>query len=100
MRFTIISALVALQLVSASVLPRSDSVEYSALEDVEPFNITFAQAHLDNFEGPVLESVTGSTAELASRASGNVYVCINAGFQPACSVVHWTNDVCGKSCKG
>lgn len=97
MRFTIISAIMALQLVSASVPPRSNSAEYSALEGVEPFNTTFAEVNLVYPQGPVLEPAPVSSSGLSTRASGNVYVCINAGFQPACTLLHWTNDVCGKS---
>lgn len=98
MRFNITPMIMALQLVGASRLPRSDAVEYSTLEGVEAFNTTFAEAHLVNFEGPVLDFDAGSSSGLSTRATGNVYVCINAGFQPACTLVHWTNDVCGKSC--
>lgn len=105
MRFTITTLIMALQLAGASRLPRSDAVEYSTLQGVEAFNTTFAEAHLVNFEGPVLEydavsSSSSSSSGLSTRApTGNVYVCINAGFQPACTLLHWTNDVCGKSCK-
>lgn len=101
MRFTITTLIMALQLAGASRLPRSDAVEYSNLEGVEAFNTTFAKEHLVTFEGPVLEYGAGSSSSgLSTRApTGNVYVCINAGFQPACTLLHWTNDVCGKSCK-
>lgn len=101
MRFTITTLIMALQLAGASRLPRSDAVEYSTLEGVEAFNTTFAKEHLVTFEGPVLEYDAGSSSSgLSTRApTGNVYVCINAGFQPACTLLHWTNDVCGKSCK-
>lgn len=68
----------ALQLVSASVLPRSNVAEYSALEGIEPFNTTFVEAHLGSFEGPVIEPVAVSTSELTTRANDNVYVGINA----------------------
>lgn len=97
MRFTTIFVAMALQLVSASVLPRSEAAEYSALQGIEPFNITFAKEHLVHFEGPVLEPAAVSSDGLSTRATGNVYVCINAGFQPACALLHWTNDQCGKS---
>ncbi|POS69225.1 hypothetical protein DHEL01_v212381 [Diaporthe helianthi] len=80
---------------SASAVPRSDALEYSILQGVEPFNTTFANAHLANFEGPVTEpAAIAATSELSTRASGNVYVCINANFQPACSLLHWNNDRC------
>lgn len=97
MRFTIASVITALQLAGASVLPRSDGAEYSSLEGVQPFNATFAELHYVQPQGPVLEPAAVSSRELSTRASGNVYVCINAGFQPACTLFHWTNDVCGKS---
>lgn len=99
MRFTVTTLITALQLAGASRLPRSDAVEYSTLEGVEAFNTTFAKAHLVNFEEPVLEydAMSSSSSGLSTRApTGNVYVCINAGFQPACTLLHWTNDVCGK----
>lgn len=98
MRFTITSIVMALQLVSASVLPRSDGVEYTALEGVEPFNTTFAEAHLVQVDGSALDYPAVSTSGLSSRApSGNVYYCINAWFQPACTLRHMPNDVCRKS---
>lgn len=82
----------ALQLVGALAFPRSiAALEYPALEGIEPFNTTFADAHMAQLEGPVTEA----TSELVARATGNVYVCINSGFQPACSLLHWTNDQCG-----
>ncbi|KAI7784301.1 hypothetical protein LA080_010357 [Diaporthe eres] len=94
MRFTITSMIAALQLSSALVLPRSEAAEYSALGGIEPFNTTFAEAHLVHPEGPVLEAASISSEEISTRAIRNVYVCINAGFQPACTVMHWTNDKC------
>lgn len=100
MRFTNTTLFMALQLAGASRLPRSDAIEYSTLQGVEAFNATFAEAHLANFEGPVLEYDAGSSSGGPStRATGNVYVCINAGFQPACTLVHWNNNACGKSCQ-
>lgn len=95
MRFTIASVIMALQLASASSLPRSDAVDYSALEGVEPFNTTFAEAHL--VEGPVLDINAISSDGLYTRASGNVYVCINADWQPQCWIRNMPNDKCGKS---
>lgn len=93
MRFTIASMILALQLAAASAVPRAETLEFSTLQGIEPFNTTFAEAHLADLEGPVI----ASASDLSTRATGNVYVCINANFQPACSVVHWGNDVCGKS---
>jgi hypothetical protein len=68
-------------------------------QGIVTFNKTFAEAHLVKFEGPVLEFEAESSSELSTRATGNVYVCINAWWQPACTLLHWTNDVCGKYCK-
>lgn len=100
MLLTITSVIMALQLVSASVLPRSGGVDYSALEGVEPFNMTFAEAHLVQLDGSVLDDPSVPASEISSRApSGNVYYCINAGWQPACEVRHMPNDVCRKSFK-
>jgi hypothetical protein len=100
MRFSIISVLTAaLHLVGASTLPRSTALEYSALQGVEPFNKTFAEAHMATLQGPAVEPLAVSTSGLTARASsGNVYVCINAPFQPACTLIHWDNNQCGKSC--
>ncbi|KAG8158265.1 hypothetical protein KVR01_012026 [Diaporthe batatas] len=84
-----------LRLAAASAVPRADALEFSTLQGIEPFNTTFAEAHLVDFAGPVTESASVAPAsKLSARASGNVYVCINANFQPACSLIHWGNDVC------
>lgn len=98
MRLTIASLFVALHLVSASVLPRFETLEYSTLEGIEAFNKTFAEVHLVHLDGPVLEPATIPSDGLSTSATGNVYMCITRYWSPACQVVHMPNDQCCKSC--
>lgn len=91
MQFVITSTLLALQLVSASVLPR-DGLEYSELTGIEPFNTTFALEHL--VEDGALEGTQSLTER---QASGAVFYCINANWGPACEYRYMPKDQCGKN---
>lgn len=83
MPLTIAFLFLALHLVSASRVPQSEEL---------------SEEHLVHLDGPVLDPAAIASHGLSTRATGNVYICINRDWSPACTTIHMPNDECCKSC--